>query len=125
MAESERTVLVVDDDAHFRLFLRRMLEEAGYEVAASSSGQEALDRMAQSDIGVVVLDILMPGLDGFETLQRLREQSEVPVIMITGVASDTALRKSLLLGADDFMKKPFRSKELLARIEAKLRRKTR
>lgn len=116
------TILVVDDEGYTRLLLKRILEETGYPVVTASGGREAIDKVSTSDIGMVLLDIRMPGMDGIQTLQLLREKTEVPVMMITGLDTTASLTTALELGADDYIKKLFRSQELIARIEAKLRR---
>ena len=122
MTESKVTILVVDDDEHARKLLQRILEEADYGVVTASTGHEAFDKVSSSDVSLVLLDRKMPGMDGFQTLELIREKSDIPVIMVTGIGKVASLNTSLNLGADDYVKKPFRSGELLARIEAKLRR---
>jgi DNA-binding response OmpR family regulator len=122
VVESKTTILVVDDEEYTRELLKRILEEANYRVIAVSSGEEAINILSSSTVSLVLLDIKMPGIDGYQTLERIREKSGIPVIMVTGIGEITSLRTSLNLGADDYIKKPFRSNELLARIEAKLRR---
>ena len=115
-------VLVVDDEEIVRYSLQRVLKEAGYDVVTAANGQEALDRMSQLKIKLVLLDIKMPGLDGFQVLDLIRKSSNVPVIMLTAVKEVTTVRDTLSLGADDYVRKPFHTRELLARIQAKLRR---
>ena len=122
MKAEQASILVVDDEENMRKLLGRILGEAGYSVLTAANGREALDKLAQSSINLVLLDIRMPELDGFATLKLIREQSEIPVIMLTGVGDVTTVSNALSLGADDYVKKPFNAKELLARIEAKLRR---
>ncbi len=116
------TILVVDDEDYVRKLLARVLDEAGYGVVTAASGREALDQLSQVNVSLVLLDIVMPGLDGFQILELIREQSNIPVIMITGREDTTSLHHAITLGADDYVRKPFRTRELLARIEAKLRR---
>lgn len=122
MSDKKTTILVVDDEEYTRQLLQRILEEANYTVVTASNGNEAIDKVSSENIGLVILDIRMPGMDGFQTLQRIREKSDMPVIMLTGLDSTSSVSASLDLGADDYIKKPFKSHELLARIEAKLRR---
>jgi DNA-binding response OmpR family regulator len=122
VTESKTTILVVDDEEYTRELLRQILEEANHRVVTASTGNEAIDKISSSDVSLVLLDIKMPGLDGFQTLKRIRDKSDIPVIMVTGIGEISSLCTSLNLGADDYIKKPFRSGELLARIEAKLRR---
>ena len=122
MTEGKTTILVVDDEEYVRKVLQRVLEEAGYSLVMAATGREALDKLSHANINLVLLDIRMPGLDGFQTLNLIREQSNIPVIMLTGMGEATSVRDALTLGADDYVRKPFRTGELLARIEAKLRR---
>lgn len=122
MINSESTILVVDDEDNIRELLRVTLEEAGYTVVTASTGQEAFDKVSTSMANLVLLDIIMPGMDGFKALELIRQKSEIPVIMVSGLGNMDPLSTSFSLGADDYIKKPFHSNELLARIEAKLRR---
>lgn len=115
-------LLVVDDDADIREFLRLLLERAGYEVELASDGQAALDSFHRRPADLVLLDVSLPGLDGFETLERLRDLGEVSVILLTASSSEIEKVRGFQLGADDLVLKPFGSRELLARIEALLRR---
>ncbi len=123
MTEGKATILVVDDEEHVRKLLQRILEEAGYSVVTAANGREALDTVSQANVSLVLLDIMMPEIDGFQTLDLIRQQCEVPVIMLTAKRDEKTLLDALNGGADDYMKKPFDKPELLARIKAKLRRK--
>jgi OmpR family response regulator RpaB len=122
MVKKRKTILIVDDEEAVRNLLQRTLQDVGYDVITAANGQEALDKVPQFNVSLVLLDIMMPGLDGFQVLDLIRQQSSVPVIMLTGRGEVTTLRDALVLGADDYVRKPFRTRELLARIEAKLRR---
>lgn len=122
-SESKDTILVVDDEERARLLLQRILEDADYKVVTASSGTEAFIKLTSNVINLVLLDIKMPGMDGYQTLRRIREESGIPVIMITGLGDVDSKHASFELGADDYVKKPFRSGELIARIRAKLRRR--
>jgi len=122
MTESKGTILVVDDEEYVRKLLQRILEESGYSIVTASNGYEALERFSQHKIDLVLLDIKMPGLDGFSVLEQIRKTSNVPVIMLTAVKETTTVRDTLSLGADDYVQKPFNQRELLLRIKAKLRR---
>ena len=122
MAIEQIGILVVDDEEHVRKLLQRILEEAGYSVITTANGRESLDKISQANVSLVLLDIMMPEFDGFQTLDLIRQQCDVPVIMLTGRVEVTTLRDSLALGADDYIRKPFSKRELLARIRAKLRR---
>ena len=122
MTEEQRRILVVDDEQTVRDFLRRTLEEAGYEVITAVNGQEALDKISQFDISLMLLDIKMPKLDGFEVLARMPQDLNIPVIMLSGLHDTTTKIDTLTLRADDYIAKPFSTRELLARIQVKLRR---
>ncbi len=122
MTGEQRRILVVDDEQTVRDILQRTLEEAGYDVITAANGQEALDKISQFDVSLVLLDIMMPGLDGFEVLERMPQYLNIPVIMLSGIRDETTKIASLGLGADDYIAKPFSAGELLARIQAKLRR---
>jgi DNA-binding response OmpR family regulator len=117
-----RRVLVVDDDADIRLLLRELLSGAGYRVETAQDGRAALRVFYENPTDVVVLDLSMPELDGFETLDRLRDLSDVPVILLTARSSEIDKVRGFRAGADDYVVKPFGRQELLARIEALLRR---
>ncbi len=115
-------VLVVDDERHIVQVVRMNLEIEGYHVIAASSGTEALERVREDLPDLVLLDVRMPELDGFETLRLLRETSDVPVIMLTIRSDEEDIVHGLELGADDYVTKPFRARELSSRIRAVLRR---
>ena len=119
--EQER-ILVVDDEKTVRDFLQKVLDRAGYDVITAADGQEALDKISKFDVSLVLLDIMMPGLDGFEVLERIPPDLNIPVIMLSGVRDENTKIASLGLGADDYIEKPFSVGELIVRIQAKLRR---
>jgi two-component system response regulator MtrA len=116
-------ILVVDDEPEMLGLIRSMLENAGYTVTTVNNGQEALTKFKKSQPDLVLLDIRMSGITGYQVLKQIRENSDVPIIMITGITDTNAVNQSLTLGADDYIKKPFSSKILVARVQAKLRRK--
>jgi DNA-binding response OmpR family regulator len=116
------SVLVVDDDADIRGLLRELLGRAGYEVVDSSNGREGLRALYGSAPDLVLLDVSMPEMDGWQTLERIRDVSEVPVIMLTARTAELEKVRGLKAGADDYVTKPFGRQELLARVEAHLRR---
>ncbi len=122
MPEKQGVILVVDDEEMVRNLLRRTLQEADYDVIMAANGQEALDKVSQFNISLVLPDIKMPGLDGFQVLDRIRQHSDIPVMMLTAVKEVVAVRGSFNLGADDYVTKPFSKRELLLRIQTKLRR---
>lgn len=115
-------IMVVDDDEAIRALLRRALELAGYSVALASDGNSALSLMEERKPDLVLLDIIMPGISGLEVLYHVRKHSTVPVIVLTAKQEATTAKTALLLGADDYVRKPFSIQELLARVKAKLRR---
>ncbi len=121
MTAERPKILVVDDDQTVRNLLQRTLEEAGYDVVIAVDGQEALEKVSQSDLSLILLDIIMPGLDGFEVLGHIRQYENIPVIMLSGIGEVTTKIDTLTLGADDYITKPFSKAVLLARIQAKLR----
>ena len=116
------TIMVVDDDVAIVKMLERILRLEGYDVITAGDGKAALLLLEKAKPDLVILDIMMPGLDGVQVLQLMRERSNVPVIMLTARDEDFSIKQTLELGADDYVKKPFRTPVLLARIQAKLRR---
>jgi diguanylate cyclase (GGDEF)-like protein len=116
------TVLLVDDSASQRAVIAHRLKAIGYGVASAVDGHDCLRQLAEVRPDIVLLDVVMPGLDGWETLDRIRESSSVPVIMLTARAEDVERVRGLRAGADDYVGKPFHPDELEARIEAVLRR---
>lgn len=115
-------VLVVDDDRKILRLLRIELTAQGFQVLMAEYGQEALDLVERQRPDLVILDIIMPGMDGLEVLKRLREKWEVPVILLTAKGTDSDKILGLELGADDYLAKPFNPEELTARVRAVLRR---
>jgi two-component system KDP operon response regulator KdpE len=115
-------ILIVDDEPHLVRAVRMYLELQHFTVFGVHSGEEALAAMRDKLPDLVVLDVRMPGLDGFETLEQLRRISEAPVIMLTARGDEDQKVRGLALGADDYITKPFSQRELLARIQAVLRR---
>jgi DNA-binding response OmpR family regulator len=116
-------VLVVDDEAAIRDIVRRYLEADGFDVVEAADGQDALARMASVDPDLVVLDVMMPGMDGLEVLRHLRATSDVYVILLTAKADEVDKLVGLSVGADDYLTKPFSPRELAARVRAVLRRR--
>src|ERR1700689_2843971 len=115
-------ILVVEDDERIRSSMRLALEGEGYDVKDVASGEEALDLFAESPTDVALIDIMLPGMDGFECCRALRRQSAVPIIIVTARADTHDVVAGLEAGADDYVTKPFVAKELAARIRALLRR---
>lgn len=119
---SQARILVVDDDPDIRSLLRELLERAGHEVFTAEDGRDALRSLYEKRPDLVVLDVAMPELDGWGTLERVRDLSDVPVLMLTARTGELEKVRGLRAGADDYVTKPFGRQELLARAEALLRR---
>ena len=115
-------VLVIDDEPQIRRALRAGLERAEFRVTAVATGEEGLDFAALQPVDLVILDLAMPGMDGYEVCRQLREWSKTPIIMLSVREDDQDKIKALNLGADDYLTKPFSLEELVARIRAVLRR---
>jgi two-component system KDP operon response regulator KdpE len=122
MPSNRKLILVVDDEPRMIKFIRMNLELEGYRVSGATNGLEALEKVREELPDLVVMDVMMPGMDGFETLELIREVSNVPVIMLTVRADEEDIVKGLELGADDYVTKPFSPRELASRIKAVLRR---
>lgn len=114
-------VLVVDDDPSILRFLSANLKARGYQVTSTVDGEKALEVMESEYIDLIILDIMLPGMDGVEVCRRIREWSQVPIIMLTARGDETFKVKCLDLGADDYLTKPFSVGELLARIKTAFR----
>ena len=119
---SDRTILVVDDERKIRQLVRAYLEKDGYTVIEAATGPEALDKVRVHQPDLVVLDVMLPGLDGIEVLREVRTFSEVYVVMLTAKTEEVDKLIGLSVGADDYLAKPFSPRELAARVKAVLRR---
>jgi DNA-binding response OmpR family regulator len=119
---SAETILVIDDDDDIRCLVRTLLERAGYAVLEAPDGRAGLRIFFAQAPDLVVLDVSMPERDGWETLERIRDVSEAPVMMLTSQTAETERVRGLQSGADDYVSKPFGRDELLARVQALLRR---
>jgi DNA-binding response OmpR family regulator len=119
---SGERILVVDDERHIVELAQMYLEQAGYCVGSARDGQEALASIRLVRPALVVLDLMLPGLDGWEVCRRLRAESDIPIIMLTARSDDVDRIVGLELGADDYVTKPFNPRELVARVAAVLRR---
>jgi len=123
VAMTETThILIVDDDREIRDLLARFLGQHGYRVSVAADGREMHQLLDQNRIGLVVLDLMLPGDDGLTLCRNLRAKSDLPVIMLTAMGEETDRIVGLEMGADDYLAKPFNPRELLARIKAVLRR---
>ena len=120
--QDSHLILIVDDEARMRRFMQMNLDLEGYRVVEANNGLEAIDRVRDDLPDLVLLDVMMPELDGFETLRLIRETSTVPVIMLTVRDEEEDKIKGLELGADDYVTKPFSPRELASRIKAVIRR---
>ena len=117
-----KTILVVDDERHIVDLVRLYLDKEGFAVVAARDGREALQLAARHDPDLVVLDLMLPEMDGLEVTRELRRTSDVPILMLTARADDVDRIVGLELGADDYLTKPFNPRELVARVKAILRR---
>lgn len=115
-------ILVCDDDRETVSSIRIFLNAEGYQTVCAYQGKECLDILRTQDIQLLILDVVMPGMDGIETLATLREWSNIPVIILSAKADDTDIIAGLNVGADDYMTKPYNPVELVARVKAQLRR---
>jgi DNA-binding response OmpR family regulator len=118
----ERTILVVDDEPRYVRLVQVNLETAGYKTDMAHNGQEAVERAAVSQPDLILLDVMMPVMDGFTACERIREFSTVPIIILTAKGEERDRVRGLDAGADDYVVKPFSAQELLARVRAVLRR---
>ncbi len=116
------TVLICDDEKDIRKALRVYLTGAGYDVLEAENGRQALETLVRGEANLVLLDVMMPVMDGIETLSEIRKQSSVPVILLTARGEDSDKIAGLDAGADDYITKPFNAMEMLARVRAVLRR---
>src|SRR5688572_21728129 len=122
MARGQARILLVDDEQAVQTLLTYPLRKEGYEVVGALDGQEALDRFAEQRFDLVVLDIMLPKLDGIEVCRRLRSRSQVPIIMLTAKDDEIDKVVGLEMGADDYITKPFSVREFRSRVRAALRR---
>lgn len=120
---SER-ILIVDDEQRIIDLARLYIEQAGYQVASATDGRVAFDMIIADEPALIVLDLMLPSMDGLEICRQVRAQSDVPIIMLTALSDDIDKIVGLELGADDYLTKPFNPRELVARVKAILRRAT-
>jgi two-component system KDP operon response regulator KdpE len=125
MSESGPRIVIIDDERAIRRFLRTVLEARDYQVYEAASGEDGLVTVAQHRPDIVILDLGLPGIDGIEVTQRLREWSEIPIIILSVREQEQDKIAALDAGADDYLTKPFGAGELMARLRAALRRITR
>ena len=124
MPSRKTTILVVDDEKRLRLMMQDMLKLEGYQILKAADGETALEILTREYPKLILLDVMMPGIDGYEVCRRIREFSQVPIIMVTAKDNDEEIIEGLEAGADDYVPKPFSREELAARVRAVLRRTT-
>lgn len=117
-------ILIVDDDAEIRKVLGIYLENEGYEILKAKNGDEALKHITENEVALVLLDIMMPGMNGTEVCMKIREDSIMPIIFLSAKSEDLDKIQGLACGADDYITKPFNAMELIARVKSQLRRYT-
>jgi DNA-binding response OmpR family regulator len=117
-----QTVLVVEDEASIASFVSLYLKNAGYDVRTAATGSEALSQAAVGDVNLIILDLMLPDIDGIDVCRRIRQRSEVPILMLTARDEDVDKIIGLEVGADDYLTKPFNPRELVARVKSILRR---
>jgi DNA-binding response OmpR family regulator len=115
-------VLVVEDEASIASFVSLYLKNAGYDVKTAATGSEALSQAAAGDVNLIILDLMLPDIDGIDVCRRIRQRSEVPILMLTARDEDVDKIIGLEVGADDYLTKPFNPRELVARVKSILRR---
>ena len=119
---AEGTILVVDDNREIVYSISELLKYEGYDVVKAYDGMQALDAMEEHDIDLILLDVMMPRLNGLSALMKLREKSRIPVIILSAKTEESDKVSGLVLGADDYVEKPYNPAELMARVKAHLRR---
>src|SRR5438874_9458919 len=124
MSSSTQSVLVVEDEASIASFVSLYLKNAGYDVRTVANGRDALSSVESDEPSLIVLDLMLPDIDGIEICRRLRQKSDVPILMLTARDEDVDKIIGLEVGADDYMTKPFNPRELVARVKSILRRST-
>lgn len=120
--KKETTILIVDDDEEIRHLIGIYLKNEGYALHFASTGNEALEIIGEADISLVILDLMMPGLDGVSTCVEIRKQYYMPILMLTAKTGDLDLMQGITVGADDYMRKPFNPLEVTLRVKSLLRR---
>ena len=123
-AQQTQTVLVVEDESSIASFVSLYLKNAGYAVRTAANGTEALTQAAKGDLTLIILDLMLPDIDGIEVCRRIRKSSDVPILMLTARDEDVDKIIGLEVGADDYLTKPFNPRELVARVKSILRRAT-
>ena len=122
--EDKKTILVVDDEKDIREIIEIYLMNEGFNIVLACDGIEALEKLKKEDIDLIILDIMMPKLDGIRTCIKIREEKKMPIIMLSAKSEDSDKILGLNIGADDYIIKPFNPLELVARVKSQLRRVT-
>ncbi|WP_273837269.1 MULTISPECIES: response regulator [Bacillales] len=120
--EKDARILVVDDEERIRKLLRMYLERENYEIEEAENGEQALEMAIEDDFDLILLDLMLPGMDGIEVCQQMREQKATPVIMLTAKGEEANRVQGFEVGADDYITKPFSPREVVLRVKALLRR---
>jgi two-component system alkaline phosphatase synthesis response regulator PhoP len=123
MMHSEATILIVEDETSIRTVVKAYLEQSGFRVLVADNGPSGLEMALHNRIDLLILDLNLPGMDGMEVAARVRQQSDVYILMLTARSEETDRVAGLRIGADDYLTKPFSPRELVARVEAILRRR--
>ena len=123
-AQQQQTILVVEDESSIASFVSLYLKNAGYVVRTAATGSDALTQAATGDSSLIILDLMLPDIDGIEVCRRVRKTSDVPILMLTARDEDVDKIIGLEVGADDYLTKPFNPRELVARVKSILRRAT-
>ena len=118
----QETILVVDDNKEIVYSISELLKYEGYQVMGAYDGMQALDVLEQNKIDLILLDVMMPRLNGLSTLMKLREKHKIPVIILSAKTEESDKVSGLIMGADDYVEKPYNPAELMARVKAHLRR---
>ena len=122
MSTKSQTVLIVEDEQSIASFVSLYLKKEGYDVRTAATGGEALAQAASGDVSLIILDLMLPDIDGIDVCRRIRQRSEVPILMLTARDEDVDKIIGLEVGADDYLTKPFNPRELVARVKSILRR---
>ncbi len=120
MIENQK-ILIVDDESVIRLLLKRILEAEGYRLTEAVNGEEALKEVQRETPALVLLDVSMPGMNGFQTCKRIREFSDVPIVLLSGIDNNEEKARAFEVGANEFITKPFFPKELVAHVKTILK----
>lgn len=117
-------ILIIDDEKEITLLMKKSFEEAGYMADVAYNGQEGLAQLQKNAYSLVILDIMMPGMNGYEVCSRIRKKNNIPIIMVSAMGQNEDKIKGLMTGSDDYIVKPFCMEELLARVDSQIRRFT-